>query len=71
MMLQSNLCKTCDVNRVVAKLPTDRPAPNTFSYKLVISLVLNQDNKLYPISLSILTTCLLDDVWILQRKSTF
>ena len=67
MMLQSNLCKTCDVNQVVARLP-HRPAP---TYKLVISLVLDQDNKLYPISLSILVTCLLDDVWILQRKSTF
>ena len=28
------------------------------------NLVLNQDNKLYLMSLSILTTCLLDNVWI-------
>ena len=30
--------------------------------ELIISLVLDQDNKLYLISLSILITCLLDDV---------
>ena len=36
-----------------------------FSYKLVRRIVLVQDNNFYLISLSFLSTCLLDDVWIL------
>ena len=36
-----------------------------FSYKLVRGIVLDQDNNFYLISLSFLSTCLLDDVLIL------
>ena len=34
------------------------------------NLVLDQDNNLYLISLSILITCLLDNVWILKGEVT-
>ena len=35
-----------------------------------MNLVLNQENNLYLISLSILVTSLLDDEWILQGEVT-
>ena len=39
-----------------------------YSYK---NLVLDQDNHFYLISLSILSTCLLDNVWILKGEVAF
>ena len=34
-------------------------------------LVVDQDNNFYLISLNILITCLLDNVWILQGEVTY
>ena len=58
IMHQTDLCNPA----IPLMLEASAHVEQQHTRELIISLVLDQDNKLYLISLSILITCLLDDV---------